>query len=168
MTQKRKRPDLAQRNRENSKYLCYGVDIKGVDRRIYKIWKNIKSRCFNSDDKDYKNYGKRGIRVCKEWLNDFMSFYNWAVSNSYSEELTIDRIDFNGDYEPPNCRWANPKQQARNRRNNRYITYNNETHCIAEWAEIVNIPRKCLEYRLRNWDDLDRVFNRPVTKNNKI
>ena len=58
--------------------------------------------------------------------------------------------------------------QGRNRRNNKLITYKNETHCISEWAEIFNIPRKCLEYRVRTWNDLDRVFNRPVTKNNRI
>ena len=168
MIKKRKRPDLSQRNRENSKYLCYEIDIKGADRRIYKLWSHVKDRCYCKNNKDYKNYGARGIKVCEEWKNDFMSFYNWSMAHDYADDLTIDRIDVNGNYEPSNCRWVTPKEQARNRRNNKFITYNNETHCISEWAEKIGIPRKCLEHRIRNWSDLDRIFNRPVTKNNRI
>lgn len=111
--------------------------------RLYKIWQGVKNRC-----KHHKNYGARGIIVCEEWKNNFMNFYNWAINNGYNDNLTIDRINVNGNYEPSNCRWTDIKTQNRNRRSNRLITYNNETHCITEWAEKLNIKRTLLYDRL--------------------
>lgn len=94
--------------------------------RLYHIWNNIKQRCYNKNDKGYSNYGKRGIKVHDEWYNDFMAFYNWSMDNGYNDNLTIDRIDVNGNYEPDNCRWADYTTQNNNRRNNIYITINNK------------------------------------------
>lgn len=156
-----KRPDLAERNRQNAKY-------KNKNKRIYKIWDGMKQRCYGTTCKDYPRYGGRGIIICDEWHLDFNKFQDWALQNGYSDDLTLDRIDVNGNYEPNNCRWVLPKTQSRNMRTNKNITYKGETHCIAEWAEITGIPRKCLEYRVRNWSDLDRVFNREVTKNSHV
>ena len=86
--------------------------------RLYKIWINIKARVLNPKNKRYNDYGGRGINICDEWKNDFMSFYNWAMSNGYEENkgLSIDRIDNDGNYEPSNCRWTTPNIQARNQR----------------------------------------------------
>lgn len=92
--------------------------------RIYQVWKSIKYRCNNPNNKSFKNYGGRGIKVCDEWQNNFLLFYNWAIDNGYKEEklsnglnrLTIDRIDNDGNYEPNNCRWVTNLENARNKK----------------------------------------------------
>ena len=86
------------------------------DTKIYLTWKGIKTRTLNPKNKRYSDYGGRGITVCKEWRNDFKTFYNWAMSNGYSDELSLDRIDNNGNYEPNNCRWTTQTIQCRNQR----------------------------------------------------
>lgn len=90
--------------------------------RIHKIWSNIKQRCFNENNLRYQYYGARGITICNEWKDDFMSFYNWAMMNGYKDNLSIDRIDVNGNYEPSNCRWATQSEQNANTRNRKNST----------------------------------------------
>lgn len=84
------------------------------DTRLYSIWGSMKNRCSSKNNSHYNYYGGAGITVCEEWSNDFIKFYNWAVNNGYSDELTLDRINPNGNYEPSNCRWANKTIQALN------------------------------------------------------
>lgn len=118
------------------------------DTRLYNIFYNMKSRCYNTKNPYFYNYGGRGITICNEWLNDFTAFYNWAITNRYKDNLQIDRIDVNGNYEPTNCRWVTIIQNSNNKRTNRYETYMGETHTIAEWAKILGINKSTLYNRL--------------------
>ena len=94
----------------------------------------MKNRCYNPNEDSYKNYGARGITICDEWLgeNGFINFYNWAITHGYRDDLTINRINNDGNYEPSNCDWANEKEQANNRRTNRVIEYMGKSHTCSE------------------------------------
>ena len=126
--------------------------------KIYEIWKTMKQRCNNPNLKNYKNYGGRGIKVCDEWINSFESFYEWSMQNGYSPELSIDRIDNNGNYCPENCRWTTRYNQSRNRRNNHYITFNNDTKIITDWAIFFNINPKNISSRISQGQDIQKYF----------
>lgn len=89
---------------------------KGEHTRLYNIYHGMKKRCYNLMSKSYKDYGGRGIKMCDEWLSDFVSFYKWAVANGYKDNLTIERIDVNGNYEPNNCKWVTITEQHKNTR----------------------------------------------------
>ena len=91
--------------------------------RLYSLWSKMKDRCFRKNNPAYKWYGGRGITICKEWIEDFINFYNWAMDNGYNDDLSIDRIDVNGNYEPSNCRWIPLKEQALNTRTTKFLTY---------------------------------------------
>lgn len=109
--------------------------------RLYKIWIGIKKRCYNDKCYNYQDYGGRGIVLYNGWLHDFQAFYDWSMSNGYNDNLTIDRINNNGNYEPSNCRWVDRKTQAQNRRSSKMYTINGDTHCLKEWCEILIIKQ---------------------------
>lgn len=132
---------------------------------LYRTWLNMRRRCYSKNCKDYHHYGGRGIKVCKEW-DDYAAFHDWAINNGYAEHLTLERIDNDGDYCPENCRWATRKEQARNTRQNRYITFNDKTKTIAEWAEYLGISSTSLRQRLHRGWPIERALTVPVIKNN--
>lgn len=133
---------------------CLKVKHNKCDTRLYSILRGIKTRCYNKNVKEYKYYGKRGIAVCDEWLNDFNAFYDWAMENGYNDTLTIDRIDVDGNYSPDNCRWIPNKEQQQNKRKTKLYTINDITKTLAEWCEVYNINYNKVYNRvyLYNWE----------------
>lgn len=117
--------------------------------RLYYIWSAMKARCNQSKHHGYKDYGGRGIHVCDEWFNSFEAFAEWSINNGYEENLSIDRIDNDGNYCPENCRWATRIQQENNKRKTLKYTYNGETKGLAEW---------CHEYGLNYNTTYQRLF----------
>ena len=107
--------------------------------RIYHIWSNMIDRCYRKNNRKYSDYGGRGIKVCDEWRKGIEPFWEWATNNGYAEDLEIERIDNDKDYCPENCKWSTRKEQVRNRRNTRKLTYNGETKTIQEWADEIGI-----------------------------
>lgn len=123
----------------------------GYGTRLYRIWDDMKSRCYNPNSISYPNYGAKGITVCEEWKN-FKTFMEWALANGYSDKLTIDRIDYTKGYTADNCRWITMMEQSNNKSNNHYITYNGETLTMVQWARKLNIPYMLLCQRMsRGW-----------------
>lgn len=120
-----------------------------TNRRIFRIWSNMIDRCKSTKRRDSKNYFHKGIRVCEEW-QFYDNFEKWALNSGYADNLTIDRIDFNGNYEPSNCRWITIQEQQRNKETTTFYTYNGETHCLKEWSEITGINRGTLFSRIHD------------------
>lgn len=116
--------------------------------RIYNIYCYMKSRCYNKNNARYKNYGGRGIKICDEWLNNFMNFYNWSMGNGYNDTLSIERIDVNGDYEPNNCKWITLQEQSYNKQNSRIYIVNGEKKCLQQLAIEYNITYSTLRQRV--------------------
>ena len=131
--------------------------------RIYNIWRNMIFRCYNPKCPTYNYYGGKGIIIYDEWRNNFKSFYDWSMSNGYTDELSIDRINSDLSYEPSNCRWATDLEQANNRCNNTLITFNGQTLTKAQWARKMEISFQRLEYNLEQNNGVidDNIFKKP-------
>ncbi len=139
--------------------------------RLYGVWSAMKGRCNNSNDYHYRDYGGRGITVCREWNDSFNAFKDWAIKNGYDENApkgscTLDRIDNNGSYTPQNCRWVSMKVQGRNRRTTRFITVNGATHSIAEWSELTGINLHTICKRINLGWKPEKIFSMEVQNGN--
>jgi len=106
---------------------------------LHRAWVGMRNRTRDEGSSVWEHYGGRGIRMCDEW-GEYEAFRDWALANGWHEGFTIDRIDVNGDYEPSNCRWVTQKENARNKRNNNYVTAFGETHALSEWVEDERCP----------------------------
>lgn len=125
---------------------------------LYKKWQGMKKRCYNESSEDYERYGGRGIGVCAEWHNSFSGFYKWALQNGYKEDLTIERIDNSGNYEPNNCRFATTKEQSNNRRSNIVIHIAGVDYTLTEICEYLDLPFSSIWARyLRGTRGLDLI-----------
>lgn len=132
---------------------CYKIDIlkrnvitHGLSKtRIYKCYHDMKARCYRKSRNDYKWYGGKGIKVCKEWLSDFVIFYNWAINNNYRDNLTLDRKNTNGNYEPNNCQWITISEQQCKRSDCNFIEFNGNIYSMKQLSKTVNIPYNTLK-----------------------
>lgn len=132
--------------------------------RLYRIWKNIKQRCFNPKACKYRNYGGRGITICDEWI-EYLSFHKWAMSHGYQENLTIERIENDLGYFSSNCTWIPIEKQTRNKRNNHLITYAGKRKLLIEWAETLNMKYGTLRSRLVTYGwSVEKAIETPVGK----
>lgn len=127
--------------------------------KIYAVWNGMKQRTMNPNSKQYKNYGARGITICDEWRDSFESFYKWSCENGYEENLTIERVNVNGNYEPSNCKWATKKEQANNRRSNRIIEYQGKKLTVSQWADELGIPYARLEKRFEKGYSIEKALS---------
>lgn len=157
------------------------LDNPYVGTRIYRIWHSMKCRCYYEKHPCYKNYGGRGIIVCEEWLHNSKKFGDWAMANGYSKELTLDRIDVDGNYEPSNCRWVTMKEQTQNkskkntvtvseikRRTNgnvKYIEIDRISKPLLVWLDEYGITYKQYSKRVHTlkWDEI-RAIKTPIRK----
>lgn len=130
--------------------------------RLFSIWANMVTRCYNPNATGYKKYGGRGITICDEWRDNFEVFYDWSMSNGYSDELTIDRINNDGNYEPTNCRWATVKTQSNNRGSNHYVNINGVVRTLTEWCELCGINYRTVQDRLKRGWSVEKALFTPV------
>ena len=132
----------------------------------WQSWRSMRKRCTYKTDPEYRNYGGRGIEVCERWLNSFEAFLEDMGESP--EGYTIERDDPNGNYEPGNCRWATRLEQSRNRRVNRYVEYNNERLCLAEWGERIGLSGSAIGSRLdRGWSVEEALTKPRYARRNK-
>ena len=135
--------------------------------KLFKIWMSMRNRCSYPNTRYYKDYGGRGIRVCDEWENSFESFRKWALQTGYDEnapkgQYTIERINVDGNYCPENCKWATTKEQANNKRNTLYLTFNGITQSAAMWADEYGLKHTTLYERLRKGWSIEDAITRPT------
>ena len=135
--------------------------------RLYRTWSSMKGRCYNPNDPNYKDYGGRGITICDEWRDSFEAFRDWALTNGYRDDLTIERLNVNGNYEPSNCTWLTNKEQQNNKRNNHLLSYNGKTQTISQWSEETGLDWMVIYDRIRNGWPIERILTEPLNNPNK-
>lgn len=142
----------------------YNLDKKDI-KRLHSIFKSMKERCYNLLSKDFPVYGGRGIKICDQWLLNIDEFVKWSVNNGYKSNLSIDRINVNGNYEPSNCRWISLNEQARNKTTTIYINYKGERRTLLSVLEENGIRNNYNVYRDRivrsNWD-IEKAMQEPI------
>jgi len=139
--------------------------------RLNNIHRNMKQRCYNPNNPEYKNYGGRGIKICPEWLNKeqahgahnsskgFVAFREWALSHGYADNLTIERKDINGNYCPENCTWIPRSEQFFNRTDTHYVTYRGETKSLGKWCKELKMDYQAVRGKLRYGSSVEEAFS---------
>lgn len=138
-----------------------------ANNRLYRIWCGMKARCYIKSARQYNDYGGRGITVCDEWRYDFKTFESWALSNGYTDNLTIDRKKVNEGYYPENCSWKTITDQAKNKRDSVHITAWGETKILSDWSKDprCKIDMRMIKYRIDNgWSPENAISIPPLKK----
>lgn len=162
---------------------CTHLDISGKRRdfntyiwgnqRIKAIFKGMKSRCYDPDDKSYRWYGEKGIRICDEWMSNPKAFELWALENGYDDNLSIDRKDETKDYCPENCRWITSNNNSKYKSTTRIIDVNGESHTGREWADVLNVGTNVINTYIRKYGEentkefIKKYLNNPREKPKK-
>jgi hypothetical protein len=152
----------AEQNKINLCRTTHGDTPTGAHKRLWQIWQGMKQRTSNPNKKSYDRYGGRGVTVCKEWSESYVAFRDWALASGYADNLSIDRIDNNGNYEPSNCRWATFREQCNNRRSNVLIEWDGRTQNIQEWADETGLPYQILHDRYKRYGILPPELFAPI------
>lgn len=129
---------------------------------LYHCWRDMIRRCYDPKHASYKNYGDRGIHVCRRWRKSFKSFMKWALQAGFEQGLQIDRIDYNKGYYPSNCRFVTRIEQANNKSNNRLITYEGRTMTVAQWSRELGVPYHSLKKHTKRGGTLERYVNKAL------
>lgn len=154
---------------------CYARERSSLTNRthgmshsnLYRRWRTIIDRCNGGDENHEKNYKNRGIVVCDEWKRSFETFRDWALANGYKKELTIDRIDFNGNYEPSNCRWITERDQHYNTRKTRRFEYKGEMMDLRQLEKVGGIPMETIRDRIRHGWTIERAATEEIHKKSR-
>jgi len=131
--------------------------------KLYECWRNMIGRCYDPKNINYPRYGAKGITVCEEWKNDFMSFYNWGIKTGFAKGLELDRFPNNkGNYQPNNCRLATKTENLRNRVNNMYVEYNGENILANEWSKRLGANSNVVYGRIKLGWDIESAVTTPA------
>lgn len=136
--------------------------------KLYAIYMSILRRTqYCRNDKAHKHYFENQIVMCKDWQDNFVNFYEWAVNNNYHDGLSIDRIDNSKGYEPSNCRWVTLKAQANNRTNNKILEFNEKKQTLSQWSEELKVPSYVISNRLRLGWSIEDTLTKPYKRRKK-
>lgn len=142
-----------------------------VNHPLYKVHECMKDRCYKPTNDNYGNYGGKGVIVCEEWKNNFLSFYNWAIGNGWEKGLQLDKDIIpkklgipNLLYSPENCCFVTPKVNSRNKSNNSVLTFDGKSLCISEWADVLNISKNAIGLRIKYGWSTERALTQPIKK----
>lgn len=137
----------------SGQYRSYTHDLMWTNDRIKRIYKGMRDRCYNMNNKTYRWYGGKGIEICDEWLKNPIAFEEWALCNGYSDDLSIDRIDEERDYSPDNCRWISSSNNSKYKSTTKIIEVNGERHTGREWAEVLELGTNTINTMLRKYPE---------------
>lgn len=140
----------------------------GPTKKLYDVHRQMVRRCTNPESKDWSRYGGRGITIFEEWM-DVRAFVEWAMGSGYKENVTIERIDFNGNYNPENCTWILNEKQSHNTSRNKFLTFQGETHHVMDWSRITGIHFQTILRRMRvGWTTKDVLMKKPIRGRNQF